>query len=165
MQEVCVLGGRGVNDDRVTPQRFFSVFAIGEAITWALLLIGMFLKYVTKTTEVMVSIGGGVHGFMFIAFCFATVFVGVSQRWGAGKILLGLASAIPPFVTIPFEIWCVRRGLLSGGWGLGPEGREPRGFVERVFAWAITRPVLTLVLGLVIVAVIFTAMLLAGPPV
>ena len=160
-----MLGGRGVNDDRVTPQRFFSVFAIGEAITWALLLIGMFLKYVTKTTEVMVSIGGGVHGFMFIAFCFATVFVGVSQRWGAGKILLGLASAIPPFVTIPFEIWCVRRGLLSGGWGLGPEGREPRGPVERLFAWAIARPVLTLVLGLVIVAVIFTAMLLAGPPV
>ena len=158
----AVVGG---NDGGVTPQRFFSLFAIGEAITWALLLIGMFLKYVTKTTEVMVSIGGSVHGFMFIAFCFATVFVGISQKWGAGWILLGLASAIPPFATIPFEISSVRRGKLAGGWGLGPEGREPRGFVQRVISWAITRPVLTLVLGLVVVAAIFTAMMVAGPPV
>lgn len=162
LSAAAVVGG---NDGRVTPQRFFSLFAIGEAITWALLLIGMFLKYVTKATEVMVSIGGSVHGFMFIAFCFATVFVGISQKWSVGWILLGLASAIPPFATIPFEISSVRRGKLAGGWGLGPEGREPRGFVQRVIAWAITRPVLTLVLGLVVVAVIFTAMMVAGPPV
>lgn len=148
----------------VTPQRFYSVFAIGEAITWALLLIGMFLKYVTQTTELGVRIGGGLHGFMFIAFCFVTVFVGFSQQWGARRILLGLGSAIPPFFTIPFEISAVRRGELSGEWGLGPNGRKPRGVIEHLIAWAITRPVLTVVLGLLVVAVIFTVMVVVGPP-
>lgn len=148
----------------MTPKRLFSLFAIGEAITWALLLVGMFLKYVTKTTEVMVTIGGGVHGFMFIAFCFVTVFVGVSQKWGAKWILLGLGSAIPPFFTIPFEVAAIRRGKLDGAWQLGPNGRAPGGVVEKGIAWAITRPVLTLVAGLAVVAVIFTVMVAVGPP-
>ena len=149
----------------MTPKRLFSLFAIGEAITWALLLVGMFLKYVTKTTEVMVTIGGGVHGFMFIAFCFVTVFVGISQKWDVRWILLGVASSIPPFFTIPFEVAAIRKGKLDGRWGLGPNGRTPDGVVERGIASAIMRPVLTLVAGLAAVVVIFTAMLLAGPPV
>ncbi|HLS32992.1 MAG TPA: DUF3817 domain-containing protein, partial [Brevibacterium sp.] len=107
----------------MTPKRLFSVFAIGEAITWTLLLLGMFLKYVTQTTEVMVSIGGGVHGFMFLAYCVATVFVGVSQRWGTSAVLLGLGSAVIPYATIPFEVRARRRGLLDGAWGLGDGGR------------------------------------------
>lgn len=153
------------NDCGMTPKRLFSVFAIGEAFTWALLLLGMFLKYVTRTTEVMVTIGGGIHGFMFIVFCFVTVFVGVSQKWGKRWILMGLASAIPPFFTIPFEVGAVRKGKLDGDWGLGPNGRAPGGIVEKAIAWAITRPLLTLALGMAVVAVIFTVMLMLGPPV
>lgn len=149
----------------MTPKRLFSLFAMGEAFTWALLLLGMFLKYVTKTTDVMVSIGGGIHGFMFIAYCFVTVFVGLSQKWGKRWILMGLASAIPPFFTIPFEIAAARKGKLEGAWGLGPTGRAPRGVIEKAISWAITRPILTLVVGMVIVAVIFSVMLAAGPPV
>ncbi len=41
----------------MTPKRFFTFFAIAETVTWTLLLIGMFLKYVTQTTEVGVRIG------------------------------------------------------------------------------------------------------------
>ena len=52
----------------MTPKKLFNFFAVAEAITWALLLFGMFLKYVTQTTEVGVRIGGGIHGFVFLCF-------------------------------------------------------------------------------------------------
>src|SRR5699024_8664858 len=130
MQMVCAGYVEDRDDGGMTPKRLFSVFAIGEAITWTLLLLGMFLKYVTQTTEVMVSIGGGVHGFMFLAYCVATVFVGVSQRWGTSAVLLGLGSAVIPYATIPFEVRARRRGLLDGAWGLGDGGREPVGVLE-----------------------------------
>ena len=74
----------------MTPQALFRRVAVAEAITWALLLVGMFLKYVTETTDVMVSIGGMVHGVVFIAFCVTTVVVAVDQRWTSGRTLLGL---------------------------------------------------------------------------
>ena len=51
----------------MSPKRLFSILAIAEAITWTMLIIGMVLKYVTQTTELGVRIGGGVHGFVFLA--------------------------------------------------------------------------------------------------
>lgn len=149
----------------MTPKRLFSIFAIGEAITWTLLLLGMFLKYVTHTTEVMVSIGGGLHGFMFLAYCVATVFVGVSQQWGTRAVLLGLGSAIIPYATIPFEVGARRRGLLDGAWGLADGGREPRTLLERPIAWGIRKPIAALLTGALAVAVVFVVLLLLGPPV
>ena len=50
----------------------FRRVAIAEAITWALLLTGMFLKYVTETTELGVRVFGMVHGVVFIAYCLTT---------------------------------------------------------------------------------------------
>ena len=35
----------------MTPRLLFRRLAFAEAVTWALLLTGMFLKYVTETTE------------------------------------------------------------------------------------------------------------------
>ena len=165
MQMVCAGCGDDRDDGGMTPKRLFSVFAIGEAITWTLLLLGMFLKYVTQTTEVMVSIGGGVHGFMFLAYCVTTVFVGVSQRWGMGAIVLGLGSAIIPYATIPFEVWARRRNLLDGLWGLAEGCREPRTLLERPIAWGIRRPIAALLTGAMAVAVVFVVLLLLGPPV
>ena len=62
--------------------------AIAEAITWALLLTGMFLKYVTETTELGVRVFGMAHGVVFIAYCLTTVVVAVDQRWSPGRTLL-----------------------------------------------------------------------------
>ena len=66
---------------RVNPLQLFRRVAIAEAITWALLLTGMFLKYVTETTELGVRVFGMVHGVVFIAYCLTTVLVAVDQRW------------------------------------------------------------------------------------
>lgn len=148
----------------MTPKRFFNFFAVAEAITWAMLITGMILKYGTETTEIGVRIGGSVHGFVFLCFVLAVILVGVSQRWHVGRILMGLVAAVVPFATIPFEIVSARAGALDGQWGLGAGGREPRGPLERLCAWAIRSPWLAAGVGLLVVIVVFTALLVVGPP-
>ena len=44
----------------------FTIIARFEAFTWAGLLIGMFLKYGTETTELGVWLFGRLHGFAFL---------------------------------------------------------------------------------------------------
>ena len=67
----------------MTPVRLYRVVAVAEAVTWALLLTGMFLKYVTETTELGVQVFGMVHGVVFIAYCLTTVLLSVDQRWAS----------------------------------------------------------------------------------
>jgi integral membrane protein len=50
----------------MTPLRVFRTLAFAEAVTWALLLIGMAFKY-SGVTEVGVQVSGLVHGTVFIA--------------------------------------------------------------------------------------------------
>lgn len=148
----------------MTPKRLFSIFAIGEAITWALLILGMILKYGTRTTDVLVSIGGGLHGFMFLAFLVVTLLVGISQAWRPWVTLLGLASAVLPFTTIPFDVWASRTGKLDGPWQLAPGGRAPRGGVEKAVRWAFGHVWLTAGVLAAFVVVVFTTLVVVGPP-
>lgn len=145
-----------------SPHRLYRLLAVTEVITWALLITGMILKYVLHVTELGVRIGGGIHGFVFLAYCAATVLVGVDQRWGAGRIALGLGSAVIPFVTVAFERWAERRGMLAEVWRLLTE--SPRTAAERLAAVILRRPVLSAVVILVLVAVVFALLLQAGPP-
>ena len=69
----------------MNPVTLFRRVAIAEAITWALLLTGMFLKYVTETTELGVRVFGMAHGVVFIAYCLTTLVVAVDQRWSRGR--------------------------------------------------------------------------------
>ena len=148
----------------MTPKSFFKFFAIAETVTWSLLILGMILKYVTNTTEVGVRIGGGIHGFVFICFVIAVIGVGTSQQWSKRRIAIGLGSAIIPYATIPFERSVEKTGSLEGGWGLGRDGRTPQGWFEKLTAWCIRSPWLAIGLGLVFVVLVFSGLLLAGPP-
>ena len=78
----------------------------------------MFLKYVTGTTELGVRVFGMVHGVVFIAYCLSTLLVGIDQRWTRGRVLLGLASSVPPFMTVWFDRYAERRGALGASWRL-----------------------------------------------
>ena len=87
----------------MSPKRLFSILAIAEAVTWTMLIIGMVLKYGTQTTELGVRIGGGVHGFVFLAYCVVTVLVATSERWGKAVSYTHL--------TLPTNsVWCRSRG-------------------------------------------------------
>ncbi|WP_182524817.1 DUF3817 domain-containing protein [Nocardioides dongkuii] len=147
----------------MSPLRLFRTVAVAEAITWALLLGGMFLKYVTETTELGVRIGGMLHGAVFIAYCLTTVLVAVDQRWSLGRTVAGLACSVPPFATIPFDRYAERRGLLGSSWRLRevPPATAP----EKVAGWLIRKPAQGAAAGVAAVAVLFGVALLVGPPV
>jgi integral membrane protein len=93
----------------VQPFRIFRITAIAEAFSWTGLLVGMFLKYVTETTEAGVWLFGRLHGGLFIAYLAATLWVAWAERWSMWRTLFGLAASIPPHTTLIFERWVARR--------------------------------------------------------
>ena len=147
----------------MSPLLAFRRVAIAEAVTWALLLIGMFLKYVTETTELAVRVFGMLHGVVFIAYCLVTLLVGIDQRWTRGRVLLGLVSAVPPFLTVWFDRYAERRGALAPAWRLVTDA--PRTPLERPVAWLLRNPLRGALVGAGSVAVLTGVALLAGPPV
>lgn len=149
----------------MTPRALFRSIAVAEAVTWALLLAGMYLKYVAESTELLVSIGGAVHGFVFLLYLVSTAFVWVNQRWSAGTGLLGLAAGVVPFATVLFDWWLERCGKLDGGWRLVAGREQPVGPVETLQAWVLRNPLTAALVAVVGVSVVFAALLIAGPPV
>ncbi|MDQ0733655.1 DUF3817 domain-containing protein [Arthrobacter agilis] len=148
----------------MNPRTLFRTVAVAEAVTWAFLLLGMFLKYGTRSTEALVPPAGAVHGFVFLCFVVTLVFVWINQRWSALTGLLGLCSAIVPFATIPYERWIERRGQLAGAWRLAPGAETPRNPVERVQAWVLRSPLVALLVAVAGISVVFSVLLLVGPP-
>ncbi len=146
-----------------TPKSLFRVLAIAEAITWTLLLIGMFLKYVTHTTDVGVRIFGTLHGAVFIAYGVTTVLVWIDQRWSPRRGLVALACAIPPFATLVFDRWVERHDILGDSWRL--RSTEPRGIIETLASWVVRHPLAGGLLALVLVGALFSVALSLGPPV
>lgn len=127
-----------------------------------MLLTGMFLKYVTETTELGVRIGGMAHGAVFVAYCLTTIVVGVDARWSAKRIAIGLAAAVPPFFTIWFDLAMDKRGALAERWRLVLT--EPRNSMESVIAWLVRKPIQGLAAGSVAVLALFSLALFVGPP-
>jgi integral membrane protein len=90
----------------------FRVVAIAEAVSWALLLAGMFVKWVLRASEVGVQLAGPVHGAVFVAYVAVTLVTWRVLRWSPGTALLALAASVPPFTTVWFERWAQRTGRL-----------------------------------------------------
>ncbi|GIE75569.1 hypothetical protein Aph02nite_15190 [Actinoplanes philippinensis] len=91
------------------PFRFFRITAIAEAFSWTGLLVGMFLKHVTETTEAGVKLFGPVHGTLFVIYLVATLWVARAERWSPWRVLFGLGASIPPLTTLIFERWVAKR--------------------------------------------------------
>ena len=93
--------------------RLFAAAALLEGLTWAGLLIGMWLKYGMQVTDPGVWLFGRLHGGAFLFYVVVTVIAGVRLRWPSWALLLALLAAVPPLVTVPLEMWFRRKGLLS----------------------------------------------------
>jgi integral membrane protein len=93
--------------------RIFRVLAVAEAFSWAALLVGMFLKWVTRTTELGVEIVGPIHGALFIGYGISALALWGLQRWPFRVALFAGLSAVFPFATVWFERWAVRHGHLT----------------------------------------------------
>ena len=148
----------------MTPRTLYRRIALAEVVTWALLLLGMVLKYVTRTTELGVRVFGLMHGVVFIAFCLVTVLLWVTQRWTVREGVLGLLSAVPPFLTVWWERRLERHGRIEGDWRLGRDGDIPVNPAERMVAALLARPAVAVGVGVVAVLALTAAALLVGPP-
>jgi integral membrane protein len=93
--------------------KLFAVAAFLEGLTWAGLLIGMWLKYGLQVIDTGVWLFGRLHGAAFLFYLVATVIAGVRLRWPGWALLLAVLAAVPPLVTVPLEMWFRRKGLLS----------------------------------------------------
>ena len=148
----------------MSPKRLFRALALAEAVTWTILIAAMILKYAAGV-EWAVLVGGSIHGFVFLAYAFSAVLVGVNQRWNVGLIALGVLTAIVPYATVPFELWLVRRGRLDGDWRREASDHPgDAGPIDRMLRWFLARPILLTAAAVVGIAVVFTALLVVGPP-
>ena len=146
----------------MTPLHLFRRVAVAEAITWALLLSGMALKY-TDVTELGVRVFGMVHGVVFIAYCLVTLLVAVDQRWSRRRGLLTLAASVPPFCTVLADRSAERADVLGAAWRLTTSA--PVTLPERLAAWLLRHPGRGAVAGLAAVLALTGVALVVGPPV
>lgn len=139
-------------------------FAAGlEMITWTLLIGAMILKY-TGVTDAGVPVAGPIHGFGFLCFVAITVILWVNNRWPVGLGLLGLVVSVIPFAALPFSIWADRKGHLSGGWRYADPAEHPDTLPDKVLAQFVRHPWRSLLILLIVIAAVFTLLLLIGQP-
>jgi len=150
---------------RFTPKRLYLVLAIAEACTWTLLIVGLIVRATAGIEPTVLTVIGGIHGFVFISYGATAILVAINQRWHPLVALLAVVTAIVPYATIPFDVVQSRRGALNGDWRLtATDDPRDQHWFDRVVRWFMNRPVLLVLAILVAIVLIFTALLLAGPP-
>lgn len=104
--------------------RIFRILALAEAVSWAALLIGMYFKWIARTTEIGVQIAGPIHGALFVGYGMAGLILWRLQRWPFRVAFFAGLSAVFPFATILFERWAGKRGYLDAGTPQSPALKE-----------------------------------------
>jgi integral membrane protein len=106
---------RGESSNARMLVRAFHIVATLEAVTWLGLLIGMYFKWIAKSTDLGVRIFGSLHGAVFVTFVVLSIAMYVRLGWRLRTLLLALVSSLPPFATIAFEVWAARTGRFVPG--------------------------------------------------
>ena len=148
---------------RLSPKAFHRFAALTEMVTWSLLILGMILKY-SCVTEALTPIAGGIHGFGFLTFLAITALLWINNRWSPAQGIVGLAVSVVPFAAWPFTLWADRKGLLDGGWRFSGADERPHTVPEKVLAQFVRRPARSIAVLLVVIAAVFTVLLLVGQP-
>jgi len=148
----------------MTPKRLFRVVAIAEAITWTLLITALIVR-ATSGFALGVTIAGGIHGFVFLAYGATAVLLAVNQRWHAGVATIAIVSAIVPYATIPVELWLARSGRLAGDWRReATDDPRDQGWFDRFVRWFIRHPLVLIAAIAAVVVLLFVVLLSLGPP-
>jgi integral membrane protein len=147
------------------PKNLFHYFALGEAITWGLLISGLLAREFLQAQGMVVTIAGATHGFMFLSYATTAALVGINNRWGLAQTAIGVILAIVPFATIPFEKWLLKRKMLDGLWRRqATKNPNDKTRTDRVFRWFINRPRTLALFIIVFVVTLYSVLLLLGPP-
>jgi len=149
----------------MSPKSLYRLFAVGEAITWALLISALVLRLIAEDLSIAVTIAGTIHGVMFLSYCTTAVLVGINQRWRLGKLAAAVSLAIVPFATVPFDRSLLKKGELEGTWRTqGSDHPADKTMVDKLFRWFIARPLVLIVVLVLAVASLFSFLLFLGPP-
>lgn len=148
-----------------TPKTLYKTFALAEGVTWTLLLAGLTIRALVDSPPLLLTVVGGLHGFVFLAYGVISALVGVNQRWGFARTALAVALAIVPYATIPFERAVEKQGRLAGAWRKeASEDKRDAFWLDRLFRWFLNRPALLVLALVAAVVAIFAALLVVGPP-
>ncbi|MDU0477831.1 DUF3817 domain-containing protein [Staphylococcus chromogenes] len=147
----------------MTPRRLYSSLALAEMVTWALLLVGIVLKY-SHITAMGVRIAGPIHGLAFLSYGAATLLIWANNRWSFARGVIGLLSTLIPFATLPFEKNTERAGLLAGGWRFRDTSDTPANATDHVLALVVRKPMLAFAAIATVVIVVFFVLLSLGSP-
>ncbi|KAA9085509.1 DUF3817 domain-containing protein [Microbacterium radiodurans] len=147
-----------------TPLTAFRSLAIAEAISWTLLILGLVIRALFDL-PVAVTIGGGIHGFVFLCYGATAVLVAWNNRWPLVPTVCAVGAAVIPYATIPTEIVLRRRGRLAGSWRTeaSDDPRDARA-LDRLLRWFVNRPIVLAVILAVGIVAAYTALLVIGPP-
>src|SRR5699024_3864142 len=146
------------------PKKLHRVVCYLEIFTWTFLNVCMFLKY-SWHVDAVVAVALGIHDFGFLCFMFITALVSINNRWPFGIGVLGLVVSVTPWAALPFAIWADRKGLLEGGWRYSNRDEKPQGIFDKVLAQVVRHPVRSILTVLVVVIIVFSILLILGPPV
>jgi integral membrane protein len=148
-----------------TPGSLYRVMALAEMATWTLLIIAMVARYGFAYDGPLFFVAGLSHGIIFLAYCVTAVIIGINLRWGFGTIVLAILSAIPPWVTWPFDRWLEKRNKLEGEWRLEDSG-DPRDqhWVDRFVRLGLRHPVWSFVIIVLGMALAISILLALGSP-
>ena len=146
------------------PLNLFRTLAFAEAVSWTFLITGLLLRAFAGL-DWATAVAGSIHGFVFLSYGATAVLVAFNQRWGVWPTVVAVVSAVIPYATIPTEIWMKRSGRLVGEWRL-EETDDPRdrSWYDRWMRAFLRHPVLLGVLLVAAVAVVFTVLVIIGPP-
>lgn len=147
-----------------TPHSLFRVLAIAEVFSWTLLIVGLILR-ATADLAIATTIGGTIHGFVFLSYGATAVLVALNNRWRPVPTVVAIASAIVPYATVPAELWLARTGRLAGEWRtetvVEPADRR---WYDAPLRWFLLRPWLLALIVVLAVVVLFVVLLIVGPP-
>jgi integral membrane protein len=146
-----------------TPRQVYGLMAGAEMVTWTALILAMVARYGFGYDGGLFFVAGLSHGIIFLAYCVVAVMVGVNLKWGFGTIVLAVLSAIPPWLTLPFDRWLHAKGKLDAPWQL-ESAAAGEGWFFRFIQYWLRRPVFFLVVMTTAMAVVLYALLVAGPP-
>lgn len=100
----------------MSPLKLFRIVAMLEACSWAGLVVSIYLKHVTRTTDLGVHVMGPIHGVAFIAYMVVTLLISQEAGWSTRQRALGLISGVPPLMTVWFDRWAEKHRLIPLAW-------------------------------------------------
>ncbi len=88
----------------------FRLAAIGEAVGWTLLIIGVGCQHLPVSwNQIPVQLAGRIHGTLFLLYITAVVVLSPSLGWSLMRTLMGGAASVPPYGSLMFELWAGNR--------------------------------------------------------